>query len=72
METETYYKSLLAVKLSDDKNYLKINKKYNASIISNIIESIILKNLKRSYKNIIDNLDDIKYSEPCFNKNCLY
>ena len=45
METETYYKSLLAVKLSDDKNYLKINKKYNASIISNIIESIILKNL---------------------------
>ena len=70
MKSKTYYESLLAVRLSDDTDYIKVDEKYNASIIFSILESIII-DKSDSYKSIIENLSEAKYSEPCYNKNCL-
>lgn len=70
MKSKTYYESLLAVRLSNDMDYIKVDEKYNASIIFSILESIII-NKSESYKSIIDDLSGVKYSEPCYNKNCL-
>ncbi len=70
MKTKNYYESLLAVKLGNDDEYFIENRKYNASVMYHIVDSII-NNESKTHKDIIKDLGGTKYSEPCYIKNCL-
>ena len=69
--TKKYYSTLLAVKLNNEKKFFKVDKKLNAGIMYDILDSIIIKNAK-THDQIMNDLSKAQYSEPCYNKDCLY
>lgn len=68
--SKKYYESLLAVKLYNEKDYYRVDKKYNASIVFHIIDSIV-NNKSHSHKKIIQDISSNEFANPCYNKNCL-
>ena len=70
INTKKYYPSLLAVKLNNEKKFFKVNKRLNAGIMYDILNSIIIKNSK-THEQIINDLSKAKYSGPCYDRVCL-
>ncbi len=70
LETNKYYRTLLAVKLNNEKNFFKVKRRLNAGVLYDVIESIII-NQSNTHEKIINDLSGTKYSEPCYNKICL-
>ena len=55
------------MKLENDDEYFIENRKYNASVMYHIVDSII-NNESKTHKDIIKDLGGTKYSEPCYIK----
>ena len=68
--SEKYYPSLLAIKLNDEKNFFKVRRKFNAGVMYDILNSVII-NQSKTHQQIINDLSETEYFEPCYAKICL-
>ena len=70
MQSKKYYPSLLAIKLNDEKNFFKVKRNFNASVMYDILNSVII-NQSKTHQQIINDLSEAEYSESCYDKICL-